>query len=92
MTKLSDYQRAFLERLVSLRVDRLIRFSGGFWSYPEAPLDKRGAPPPGLWVDVRTIRALEKAGLLVRLNRFPEEWRDERGLVKPDLPLFPNAP
>jgi len=36
---------------------------------------------PEWWVTVPTLRALEKAGKLVRLNEFPEEWRDSRGLV-----------
>lgn len=55
---------------------RLVRTKGGFWSTEDTPKDAGGIPT---WsVDIRTVRALEKLGLLVRTFEFSEEWRDPR--------------
>ena len=32
---------------------------------------------PSWWVAISTVRALEKRGMLVRMHRYAEEWRDE---------------
>lgn len=62
----------------------LVRWPGGFWTYegcPAKPGDARNDAVPEWWVTVQTVRALDRAGVLVRLGRHPEEWQDARALV-----------
>lgn len=60
-----------------------VRVDGGFWTVPEmavaAGVTKKA---PFAWWNVQTVRALEKAGILRRMNVFPEEWRDSREVVR----------
>lgn len=63
----------------------LERRRGGFWTTPGAPLNERGAP---VWyVTVQTVEAMEKHGLLRRMHRYPEAWRDDRELTEAWLAL-----
>lgn len=80
--KLSPTQQGVLDTLTEQHQSRLIRVQGGFWTYPTCPRKGDGTIPTW-WVDVRTVRAMEKAGLLVRVNEFVEEWRDTRALAVP---------
>ncbi|HLC21241.1 MAG TPA: hypothetical protein VJM10_03930 [Candidatus Methylomirabilis sp.] len=34
------------------------------------------------WVDIQTLRAMEKRGWIKRAGKYPEEWRDDRVLVE----------
>jgi len=67
------------------------RERGGFWVSGDAIAgwDKSGLPrfkgeeegqilDPRPWVDVRTVRAMEKRGWVERTNQFPQEWADTR--------------
>ena len=65
-----------LDTLARMSSGELERLPGGFWTTTTTPRDYRGVPV--WWVDVRTVRALEKLGLIERCGRFPEEWRDSR--------------
>lgn len=79
MKKLSPTQQRVLDALRAAGDGaRMVRYKGGFWAVSGATM--RGDIPDG-WVDIRTIEAMEKRGLLRRLNVWPEGWRDERGLV-----------
>jgi hypothetical protein len=51
------------------------RERGGFWVVTNDPNHELG------WCDIRTIRAMEKAGWVERTNAFPEEWRDVRRIT-----------
>jgi 8-oxo-dGTP pyrophosphatase MutT (NUDIX family) len=62
------------------------RERGGFWVWrPIKEYDKFGVPiwegEKSAWVDIRTVRAMEKRGWVERTNTFPEEWRDVRRLT-----------
>lgn len=63
----------------------LFRVPGGFWTWRQPDsFDNLGLPKwegegdSRPWADIRTIRSLEKLGLLRRTGRWPQEWRDER--------------
>jgi hypothetical protein len=73
--KLSTTQLDTLARMGSGELERL---PGGFWCTAATPRDYRGCPV--WWCDIRTVRALERLGLIERCNVFPEEWRDPRKL------------
>lgn len=59
----------------------LVRWPGGYWSYqgcsPRYPHSKH----PSWAVSPYAVRFLELKGVLRRLNKFPEPWRDHRELV-----------
>jgi GNAT superfamily N-acetyltransferase len=82
--KASETQRKMLEAMVAGN-GTIWRVKGGFWVTKE-PL---GFRPDGLPMyaegqsscGVQTVRALEKAGLVIRTNAFPEEWRDTRRIT-----------
>jgi hypothetical protein len=76
--KLTKTQRGVLDTLAEHHQATLIRVSGGFWTYPTCP--RKAGTIPTWWVDVRTVRAMERQGHLERTNEFPEEWRDTRRL------------
>jgi hypothetical protein len=57
--------------------EKLMRYPGGFWSLPSVTVNGN---IPTYWVEIRTIRSLEKLGVLERINEFPEEWKDSRKL------------
>lgn len=78
-------------RAVLGKAPTLYRVPGGFWTY-RGCMSKTGAHRMGIdnddrhsipdWsVTIQTVRAMERAGLLRRLNVHREEWRDERGLA-----------
>lgn len=54
------------------------RSSGGFWTTDDTVRNRRG---PVWFTTVRTVRAMERKGALVRVGSFAEEWRDDRRLV-----------
>jgi hypothetical protein len=63
----------------------LERWPGGFWTTPGMERESHGWP---VWsVTVQTVRAMERLGLLRRLHRYPEEWRDDRELTDAWLDL-----
>lgn len=58
----------------------LERRPGGFWTMPGMGSNERGAP---LWfVSTQTVQAMERHGLLRRMYRHPEAWRDDRELTE----------
>lgn len=70
----------------------LERRQGGFWTEQGVGSDERGVP---IWyVTSQTVQAMERHGLLRRLYRYPEEWRDDRELTEAwltyGLELEPN--
>lgn len=80
--KLSETQRVVLEKMSDGRP--IFRIPGGFWlmDTPDK-IDVHGAPRNAdesrPWnTNISSIRPLERAGLLQRTNKWPEEWRDER--------------
>jgi hypothetical protein len=75
MPKLSPTQRITLETL-HFHHANLIRKPGGFWTYSGCPVSAAGMPV--WWITVGTVRALERMGVLVRVRKHDEEWRDER--------------
>lgn len=86
VSKISPTQQKVIDELSG---ERLVRLEGGFWvpesRVPEGMDYRRESLQTALqnwWVDIRTIRALERMGYLERCNDFPEEWRDSRRLVK----------
>jgi hypothetical protein len=83
--KLSQTQRDVLEKLEQNPGARMVRVSGGFWTYSGCPGLGATRMLPNWSVTVQTIRAMEKLGLLRRANIHPEEWRDERALVQESL-------
>jgi hypothetical protein len=78
MMKMTKTQTEVVRQMVEAGAD-LVRIPGGFWTTRGAVLNGRGAPE---WsVQVQTVRAMERAGVLVRANEFPEEWRDTRKMA-----------
>lgn len=83
--KLSEHQKRVL-KILQDRGSKLMRFPGGFWVTLDAKM--RGhilSPEPvsgEFWTDIRTIRAMERKGVLERTFIFTEEWRDTRQLTK----------
>lgn len=59
----------------------MVRLEGGFWTYDGCGTDVRGVP--NWWVNIQTIRAMEKKRLLVRDWFYTEEWKDHRSLADP---------
>lgn len=59
---------------------RLVRLRGGFWTTPGMPTNARGAP--SWYVDVRTVRAMERLGVLRREDGPGPEWCADRVLSK----------
>lgn len=63
----------------------LARQPGGFWTLKEASPSPWTPRPGGLerswYIDIQTVRAMERKGLVERTNVWPEEWRDERQLT-----------
>lgn len=61
----------------------LVRWRGGFWTTPDTPVELRTGSVliPKWYAQIQTVRAMERKGLLVRTNRFLEEWRDDRRLT-----------
>lgn len=75
---LSSTQVEVIERL-EREGGTLRRARGGYWSTTATPVDANKIPT---WsVDIRTVRSMEKRGLLVRTGLHAQEWRDERRLV-----------
>src|SRR5208337_5356908 len=75
MKQPSDTQRTILDLMDGF--DGFIhREPGGFWVMTGDQNHKLG------WCDIRTIRAMEKAGWVERTNSFPEEWRDIRRITE----------
>lgn len=74
----------------------LERWPGGFWTVPGTPSSRKsfayvegpgmtpdgpqGQAVPDWYIGTNTVRALEKKGVLERMNVYPEEWRDSRRL------------
>ena len=79
MKKLSTTQQGVLDILAEQHQGSLVRLPGGFWTYPGCKL--RADTVPTWWVDVRTVRSMERQGILERTNEYQEEWRDTRRLV-----------
>jgi len=74
---LSPTQALTIERMRA--GGELARVAGGFWCTADTARDYRGVP---VWsVNIQTVRALERLGLVERCNRFPEDWKDSRRLV-----------
>lgn len=83
MKRLSPTQQKMVDHLRASPSGKMVRVDGGFWvAYEDVDAVLRrvfGIKAP--WCDIRTVRALEKAGVLRRTNEFLEEWRDTRSLV-----------
>lgn len=77
---ISDTQKKVLLLMVSKGVLPLVRYPGGFWTIRNTPRDSRGVPE-GFTVNIQTVRAMEKKGLIERDEFFREEWRDHRSLT-----------
>jgi hypothetical protein len=75
--KLSPTQSRTLE-VVYRNGGKLVRRSGGFWTYPGCAEGKAGIPE--FWIGVQTVRALETKGLLKRTHESADEWNDPRVL------------
>lgn len=91
MTKLSATQHAVIERMLETG-QPLERWRGGFWTIKGCPYTLRRDAvgdmyrSPDWHVGTNTVKAMERAGLLKRANVHGEEWRDERILIKENLP------
>jgi hypothetical protein len=79
---MSPTQRAMIAH-VKEHGGKIIRKPGGFWHAEGAPMDAKGIPEK--WVQIQTVRALERKGVLERTNEHPEEWKDSRRLVESKL-------
>lgn len=77
---LSKTQAGVVSKLAEQQGRRLVRVPGGFWTVADVAVPPYGVPT--WWVTIQTVRALEKKGVLVRTNEFPEEWRDTRVLAE----------
>jgi hypothetical protein len=76
--KLSPTQEEAI-KMINDHGGKIIRLKGGFWTYPDCPKEEGVLSSYPAWsVDIRTVRCLERAGLLIRANVFPEEWKDTR--------------
>jgi hypothetical protein len=86
MTAPSLTQLEVIEKLTEAGSDGVLeRWPGGFWTTPGMERESHGWP---VWsVTVQTVRAMERLGLLRRLHRYPEEWRDDRELTDAWLDL-----
>ena len=79
----TDFQMKILRRMVATS-GHIFRTPGGFWvtdpsrNVEDQPLVKNAART---WCDIRTVRALERQGLIERIHQYPEEWRDTRRLT-----------
>lgn len=79
----------------------LVRRPGGFWTTPDAKGQQVAMTMvPDWYTTVQTVRAMGKKGLLVRANRWREDWRDDwllpapvdacpHGQPYPDAPMDP---
>jgi hypothetical protein len=71
----------------------LCRHQGGFWTTePVASKDAFGVPKDAngetVWyVPTRTVEAMEKRGWVVRTNKYPEAWKDDRKIADAGLAL-----
>lgn len=76
--KLSSTQQQVITQLIrSVELPQLVRLPGGFWTTP-------GQDPtevPDWWVSVQTVRAMERLGLVARVEQKEPEWRGPRQLT-----------
>ncbi len=82
-SKISETQQVVI-RILTTHSKPLVRLPGGFWTYEGCHTEHniRGYDVPDWYIDIKTIRAMENKGLLTRVHKYPEEWRDERILVR----------
>ena len=66
------------------RGEVLQRWDGGFWTTDT----KVKNMVPSWWTTVRTIKAMENRGWIIRLNKFMESWRDHRVITKEGLAVL----
>jgi hypothetical protein len=96
--KLSKTQQAVLDKMDETG-QPLVRWPGGFWSYKGCTVSHQGKldhgtkySVPSWYCSAGTIKALDDRGLIKRLNVFPENWRDHRGLVTGGQPTAGASP
>ncbi len=80
---ITPFQRKILKEMLSSS-GHIFRTPGGFWvTDPSRNVETEPLVDNvrRTWCDVQTVRALERRGLIERVNQFPEEWRDTRKLT-----------
>jgi len=94
MTAPSLTQLEVIEKLTEPGSDGvLVRWDGGFWAPTGTPwqwqkdIGHEAYRLPQWSTTVQTVRAMERKGLLRRLYRHPEEWRDDRQITEAWLDL-----
>lgn len=67
----------------------LVHWPGGFWTWDGCDMQRfhelatgaRTDAVPTWWVGIQTVRGLERLGLIARVGRHPQEWKDARALT-----------
>ena len=82
--RLTISQQMTIDKLKDKKVP-LVRMDGGFWTYEGCPSKTEHSENgdyqcPDWWIAINTVRVLERYGLLIRTNKYIEEWRDNRVL------------
>lgn len=81
MKKPSPTQLETLREMSKYYADgRIHREDGGFWTINGMTRNIRGNPD--WFVQIQTIRSMEKFGWIKRRNVHAEEWKDERELTE----------
>lgn len=79
--KVSPTQMEVLRRLDSHPTGRIVREPGGFWTTPLCPRGTYcGGTAPEWNVNIQTVRAMERAGLLEVASAGPE-WLADRKIT-----------
>jgi len=84
---LSKHQQSVVEH-VRQHGGEILRIPGGFWVTKDVILRPGGVPALGqFYTEIRTVRCLERAGYLERINLYTDEWRDTRKLINEQQPV-----
>lgn len=84
---LSAHQKVMINHIAA-HGGKIERLNGGFWTgvgseRAQGSGQLSGHVVPTKFTDVRTVRALERQGILERTHEHPEEWKDTRQLKEP---------